>query len=297
MSDPELLLKGRIIIITGAGRGLGAAYAIAAARAGASIVVNDLDEDGAIDVVNEIRQEGGRAIAVPADGTNWDAARELVDACVTEFGQVDGLVNNAGIIGKIGSMLDTAPHSVEAALRLNVLGTIYPTVHVCRAMVDAGHGGAIVNVSSENQSGHAEFASYGASKGAMSSLTYGWTAELGGKGIRVNAISPNAFTRMTNDLEEQFGSNPEERDYPTAEDNAAVVVCLFSDRASALSGQIVRVDSGLVSITSHPFGVPPRAPIQYSAVNVAEVFQDALADRLQPLGISIAAVDHLEQLY
>jgi NAD(P)-dependent dehydrogenase (short-subunit alcohol dehydrogenase family) len=294
MSDQ--LLLGRRVVVTGAGAGLGATYAHCIAAEGAAVVVNDLDPNAAERIATEIRNQGGQAISFAADVADWDASRELINTCVQRFGSIDGLVNNAGIIGQVGSMLDTEPAAITAALRVNVQGTIGPSVHAARAMVGSG-GGAIVNVSSGNQCGHAEFATYGASKGAVSSLTYAWAVELGPKGIRVNAISPNAHTKMIDDLQTQLGSNPEERDYPSETDNAAVVVYLLSERAAHLNGQVIRVDKDLVSVTSHPVVVEPRVGIKYSPENVAAIFDDDLRDNLQPLGISIAAIHHMDLLY
>lgn len=291
------LLEGRIVVVTGAGAGLGAEYARQIAAAGAAVVVNDLAAEAAERTVAMIREAGGDAIAFAADVADWDSAAELIAACVEHYGAIDGLVNNAGIIGRVGSMLDTDPESLARVLRVNVHGTAGPAVHAARAMLAAGRGGAIVNVSSGNQSGHVGFASYGASKGAVSTLTYAWAAELGPRGIRVNAISPNAHTAMTDDLEAQLGENPEEREYPSESDNASVVVFLLSERAARLNGQVVRVDSGYLSVTSHPSVVSPRAQIEYSPERVAEVFEGELADRLQPLGISLADIRHKHDLY
>lgn len=290
-------LEGKRVVVTGAGGGLGAEYARQIAAAGAAVVVNDLDPEGTESTAAQIRDAGGKAIGVAADVSDWDAAGRLIAAGVEHFGGIDGLVNNAGIIGRVGSMLDTDPDSLARLLRVNVHGTAGPAVHAARAMLESGRGGAIVNVSSGNQSGHVGFASYGASKGAVSSLTYAWAAELGPRGIRVNAISPNAHTAMIDDLEAQFGSNPEARDYPSAADNAAVVVFLLSDRSARLNGQVIRVDHGLVSVTSHPSVVAPRVELEYAPENVARVFEGALSDRLQPLGISLADIRHQESLY
>ncbi|CAN5463492.1 SDR family oxidoreductase [soil metagenome] len=294
MSEQHLL--GRRVVVTGAGAGLGATYARTIAAEGAAVVVNDLDPTAAEQVAADIRDRGGEAVSFAADVADWDASAQLIDSCVQRFGSVDGLVNNAGIIGQVGSMLDTDPAKAAAAFRVNVHGTIGPSVHAARAMVAAG-GGAIVNVSSGNQCGHLGFATYGASKGAVSSLTYAWAAELGPKGVRVNAISPNAHTKMIDDLTAQLGENPEERDYPSESDNAAVVVFLLSGRAAHLNGQVIRVDKDLVSVTSHPVVIEPRVGIDYSPANVAAVFDGELRDGLQPLGISIAAVKHVEPLY
>ncbi len=293
---PEQHLLGRRVVVTGAGAGLGATYARTIAAEGAAVVVNDLDPDAAERVATQIRAQGAEAVAFAADVADWDASAALIDTCIERFGSIDGLVNNAGIIGQVGSMLDTDPAKAEAAFRVNVQGTIGPSVHAARAMV-AGGGGAIVNVSSGNQCGHLGFATYGASKGAVSSLTYAWAAELGQKGVRVNAISPNAHTKMIEDLTAQLGENPEEREYPSESDNAAVVVFLLSTRAAHLNGQVIRVDKGLVSVTSHPVVVEPRVSIDYSPARVAAVFEGELRDSLQPVGISIAAVKHVEPLY
>ncbi|WP_051790857.1 SDR family NAD(P)-dependent oxidoreductase [Amycolatopsis jejuensis] len=290
-------LDGKCVVVTGAGTGLGAEYARQIAAAGAAVVVNDLDPADAERTAKQIRAAGGEAFEFAADVSDWAAAGRLVGAAVEHFGGIDGLVNNAGIIGQVGSMLATDPESLARVLRVNVHGTAGPAAHAARAMLESGRGGAIVNVSSGNQSGHAGFASYGASKGAVSSLTYAWAAELGPRGIRVNAISPNAHTAMIDDLEGQLGSNPEARDYPSAADNAAVVVYLLSDRAARLNGQVVRVDHGLVSVTSHPAVVAPRVEVEYSPENVARIFEGELSDRLQPLGISLADIRHRQPLY
>lgn len=290
------LLAGRRIVVTGAGSGLGAAYACEIASAGAAVVVNDLDREAAERTAAAIVAAGGCAIGFGADVAEWDAARALIEVCVGEYGGIDGLVNNAGILGPVGSMLNTDRSAAAAVLRVNIDGTIAPSIHAARAMSGAS-GGAIVNVSSGNQSGHLGFAVYGASKGAVSSLTYAWAAELGPLGIRVNAISPNSRTPMIDRLSDQLGANPEERDYPSAGDNAAVVVYLLSDLAARLNGQVVRVDHGLVSLTSHPAVVAPRVQVDYTPGDVARVFDTELSDHLQPVGISLAEVRHLEMIY
>src|SRR5262249_26173746 len=157
--------------------------------------VNDLDEELAAGTAERINAAGGRAVACAGDVSDWDAAKAIVDSCVSEFGGIDGLVNNAGIVA-FTMMVDETEENIRCIISVNLLGTIFGGAHAARAMVAGGSGGAIVNVSSGNQCGHVYMGTYGASKGAVSSLTYAWARELAEHGIRVNAISPNAHTHQ-----------------------------------------------------------------------------------------------------
>lgn len=289
------VLAGRRVIVTGAGSGLGAAYAKAAATAGAAVLVNDLDAGLADATAAAITERGGTAVAAPGNVADWAATESVVGACVDAFGGIDGLVNNAGILGQIRPVVDETEDVVRKVVDVNFLGTVFPTIHAARAMVAAGSGGAIVNVSSGNQCGHAGFSIYGASKGAVSSLTYAWARELGEHGIRVNAISPNAHTGQIDQVLAQLGHG-EHAEYPAPEDNAVVVVYLLSDGSAALNGQIVRVDTGRVSVVAHPLVAAPRVPIEFSVERLGCVFQDELSGHAQPLGISIAEVNHVDFL-
>ena len=291
-------LAGRRVVVTGAGMGLGAAYAEAVAAAGAAVLVNDLDPELATATAERVTVSGGRAVAHAADVADWDAARGIAERCVAEFGGIDGLVNNAGILGRLRPIYDETENVARRVFDVNVLGTLFVGVHAARAMVDAKAGGAIVNVSSGNQCGHALHSTYGASKGAVSSLTYAWAVDLAEHGIRVNAISPNAFTNQIEEEIEQLGHNPEDRDYPSRDDNAAVVTFLLSDASERLNGQIVRVDHGHVSVMAHPLVAAPRVAIkEWSIDALAKAFEDGLADQLQPLGIATAEVRHLAPLH
>jgi NAD(P)-dependent dehydrogenase (short-subunit alcohol dehydrogenase family) len=295
MSDDAL--AGRRVIVTGAGSGLGAAYAQAAAAAGAAILVNDLDPNLASATSARITEAGGRAVPFAADVADWDGARSIVAACISELGGVDGLVNNAGILGRLRPMTEETEEVVRRVIDVNVLGVLFVGIHAARAMVDGG-GGAIVNVTSGNQCGHALLSTYGASKGAVASFTYAWAADLAEHGIRVNAISPNAHTGQINEVIEQLGYNPEEREYPAKEDNAAVVCFLLSDASRKLNGQVVRVDHGYVSVMSHPLVAAPRIPLEAWTIDtVANAVTDRLADNLQLLGVAIADVGKPEPLH
>jgi NAD(P)-dependent dehydrogenase (short-subunit alcohol dehydrogenase family) len=286
------------VVVTGAGSGLGAAYAEAAAAAGAAIVVNDLDARLATATADRITAAGGRAVPFAADVSDWSSAQALVNCCITAFSGIDGLVNNAGVVGRLRTMLEETEEVLRKILDVNVLGSMFVGVHAARAMVAGGTGGSIVNVSSGNQCGHRLLAAYGASKGAASSLTYAWAVELAEHGIRVNAISPNAHTDMIDDVIAQLGYNPEERLYPTKEDNAAVVTYLLSEDSARLNGQIVRVDHGYVSLMTHPMVSRPRVPMnEWSVATLGRVFDDELHDCVQPLGIATAEVRQVSVLH
>lgn len=289
-------LEGRRIVVTGAGMGLGAAYADAAAAAGASVLVNDLRPEPAAETAERIITAGGKAVPFAADVSNWDAAKQIIDRCVTEFGGIDGLVNNAGIV-TFTKMLDETEENIRRIIDVNTFGTIFVGVHAARAMVEGGSGGAIVNVTSGNQCGHVYVTTYGASKGAVASLTYAWARELAEHNIRVNAISPNAHTHQIDQMLEQFGRNLEHAELPPKEHNAALMTFLLSDASEKLSGQVVRIDSEGINVMGHPVVVHPQAQLdEWSVDAISGAFANGLGDHLQPLGIAEADVRIVREL-
>ncbi len=289
MSDR--VLEGRKIVVTGAGSGLGAAYAEAAGAAGAAVVVNDLRDDLATATAARIEAAGGRAVAIAGDVASWASAQAIVDRCGEAFGGIDGIVNNAGIVA-FRTILEETEESARRLVDVNVLGTIYPTAHAARAMVAAGVRGTIVNVSSGNQCGHTELVTYGSTKGAVSTLTYGWARELEEHGIRVNAISPNAHTGQIDQAIAHWG-HAEHAVMPEPAHNATIVVYLLSDLSSHLNGQIVRCQHAGIHVMGHPVAVHPLAPMtEWSVGEVARAFTDALDAHLQPVGLSEAKVEH-----
>ena len=249
-------LTGKAVVITGAGRGLGAAYARHAAAAGASIVVNDIDARATTATVDEIIRAGGRAVAHTASVSDWDAAEGLIKRCVDEFGRVDGLVNNAGMFVKRDAH-ECGPGDVQSIVEANVLGTIFCGIHALRVMYGQG-GGTIVNVTSGALLGIPGMSLYGASKGAVASLTFGWAKEASARGVRVNAVSPVASTRMSAQFGLPSGASPP--DYRSgggprgqrADDVAPVVTFLLSDLSGDLNGCILRLFDGGLSIVEPP---------------------------------------------
>lgn len=285
MPVPEVL-SGRVILITGAGRGLGAAYARAAARAGATVVVNDVDGDAAASVAAEITGAGHRAVARPADISDWEETGALVDGVVDEFGRLDGLVNNAGIFD-----LALPQHQREASLRrqieVNLVGAAICGCHAIRHMVGA-ESGAIVNVTSGQQMGGTATAIYGATKAGVAALTYSWAMDLAEHGIRVNAISPNAHTRMADIYAEFLGASGSQNFGLAPEVNAPLVVYLLSDLAAAVNGQVIRLSGAELMVCTHPANLAPVLRRDLWTVEaIADAIDTDLADRLQPLGVQL----------
>jgi NAD(P)-dependent dehydrogenase (short-subunit alcohol dehydrogenase family) len=285
-------------VVTGGGSGLGAAYAEAVAALGAAVVVNDIDPSLAAGTADRITQAGGSAVPLAGDVSDWDSAKALVECCLREFGGIDGVVNNAGILGRLRPMTEETEAVARKVLDVNILGTMFVAIHAAQAMIAAKQGGSIVNVSSGNQCGHGLLSTYGASKGAVATLTYAWSVDLAEHGIRVNAISPNAHTGQIDEVIEQLGYNPEDRVYPDREDNAAVVCFLLSDASNDLTGQVVRVDRGLVSVMAHPLVAEPRVPLsEWTVDSIAEAFRTTLNANLQPTGVATAQLGSVQPLH
>lgn len=246
-------LTGKAVVVTGAGRGLGAAYARLAAAEGARVVVNDVDGAAARVVATGI---GAQAVADDSDIASWEGAGALVSRCREEFGSIDGLVNNAGIF-RLADPFSQDPEEFRAVVEVNLLGTAYCGLRAIRAMRDQG-GGSVVNVTSGSHLGYPDVGAYGASKGGVASLTYCWAADLAGTGVRVNAVSPNAHTRMAEAYEEYLGARARGQNIgKPPEDNAPAVVFLLSDAAAGITGQVVRVDGAELSLMSRPAVLPP----------------------------------------
>jgi NAD(P)-dependent dehydrogenase (short-subunit alcohol dehydrogenase family) len=246
-------LSGKSIVITGAGQGIGAAYAHLCGALGANVVVVDVNPDTAAQVSSEIVSAGGQSIAQVRDVGDSASMNDLASVCVSQFGGLDGWVNNAALY--LSEKLEESdPEKIERMVHVNVLGVIYGTQAAARVMIRQGSG-SIVNVTSGSQSGMRHNTVYGATKGAVASLTYGAALDMAEDGIRVNAISPTAATQMVAEHDThwaKFGLAPTIQAMPTADNNAAAVAYLLSDRAEDVSGQVVRVDTAGLSIVGRP---------------------------------------------
>jgi NAD(P)-dependent dehydrogenase (short-subunit alcohol dehydrogenase family) len=244
-----------VALVTGSSRGIGAATARLAARRGFAVCVNYLSrEERAREVVDEIRAGGGRAIMVQADTANEGEVRRLFKAIDRELGPVTSLVNNAGITGKAGRHDSYDADAIRRVLDVNVIGAMLCTREAVKRMSTkaGGGGGTIVNVSSIAAvlGGANQWIPYAAAKGAMNSLTVGFSRELAGESIRVNAIMPglidteiHAEAGIGDRLQKVIPTVPMGR-IGTAEECAEAILWLMSSEAAYMTGAVIPITGG-----------------------------------------------------
>lgn len=284
------MLKNKVVVITGSGRGIGAACAIGAARQGARLVINDIDADEVAATVTKIKSLGGDAIGCVADVSDWNQARTLVEECLGYYGRIDGLVNNAAIYHR-ARIDEFDPEISKTLVNVNVLGPMYCTAHAIKPMLKQ-KSGSIINVVSGAHMGMATMGVYGATKGAVASMTYTWAIELEGTGVRVNGLSPFGATRMGTPTAEELKDPAIKKmaaEIQPAEANSPVVEFLLSDRAHNINGQLVRIDKEELQLYTHPaLLVPPAIHSTWTAETVAEAFEKDLAHRQVRCGVMAA---------
>ncbi|MFL6124279.1 SDR family NAD(P)-dependent oxidoreductase [Actinophytocola sp.] len=272
-------LDGRAVIVTGAGQGLGRAFARHAAGVGAAVVVNDVDADLAQETVAAITDVGGVAVVSRHSVADAHEARALVDLCVAEFGRVDGLVNNAAL-NYSALPWEEDLDRVRELVEVNVLGVIYTGLAAVRAMKP---GASIVNISSGALLGQRALGTYAASKGAVASLTYSWALDLEAAGIRVNAVCPLARTRMALATERSMRNCPPDR---TPERIAPLVTYLLGDRSFGVTGQVIRCNGPQLHIMGQPyFKAPVLTRDNWDDESVARAFAEVFGAHLEPYGM------------
>lgn len=277
-----MLLERKAIVVTGAGRGLGEAFAVHIAHAGAAVVVNDIDADLAERTAENIRAHGGRAVASGHSVADPEQAAAIVEQCVGEFGAIDGLVNNAGLNYEALPWQDDAEQMREL-VEVNVLGTMYAGIAAAKAMVERGRGGSIVNISSGASLGQRKLGAYAASKGAVASLTYSWALDMEDAGIRVNAVCPLAHTRMVWKSERALRNCPPER---TPSRIAPVVLFLLGDGAEGITGQLIRCNGSQLHVLAQPYFKAPilERPV-WDTDSVQRAFDEVFGAHLEPYGL------------
>jgi len=261
------ICEGRVVIVTGAGRGIGRGHALEFARQGAMVVVNDFggnvdgtggSESPAQQVVAEIRSAGGRAVANLDDVADWRGAENLIGTALREFGRLDVLVNNAGIL-RDRMLFNMSEADWDAVIHVHLKGTFCPTRHAAshwRSESKAGRGvdARIINTTSVSGTyGNPGQANYGAAKAGIAAFTIIASRELERYGVTVNAVSPGGRTRMTENLIRD--GQPRAADAPTAgfdarsPDNVApIVVWLGSVESRFVSGRVFEMSGGRLGI-------------------------------------------------
>ncbi|MFV3328629.1 SDR family oxidoreductase [Pseudomonas sp. NY15372] len=244
----------RVVVITGAGGGLGRAYALAFAAEGAKVVVNDINRDAAEAVVAQIREQDGQAIANSNDITCYEDAGRIVAAALEAFGGLDVVVNNAGICrDRMFASLTEADWDAVVAVHLK--GHFCLSSHAVRHWREQAKNGVkvdarIINTSSgAGLQGSIGQSNYAAAKGGIASLTLVQAAELARYGITVNALAPAARTGMTEGVFGEAMKKPEQGfDYFAPENVAPVVVWLGSRESAGVTGHMFEVEGGKLSI-------------------------------------------------
>ena len=244
-------LTGRTALVTGASRGIGRALAVGLAEAGADVALSARDTEALEAVRAEVDTLGRKAFVLPADVTDAEACRRLVDDAVGALGHLDVLVNNAGGSTFFGPLLDLRFSGWEKTMRLNVDSIVHLSQTAGRHMLERGSGSVINVASVGGLMGAPMMAAYGASKAAVISLTKTLALEWGGSGVRVNALCPG-WTKT--DLNRDLWSGPDGgaswvqgqalKRWGTVEEMVGPVVFLASDASSYVTGQALVIDGG-----------------------------------------------------
>ncbi|WP_369216504.1 SDR family oxidoreductase [Streptomyces flavofungini] len=308
-SMPSGLCAGRVVIVTGAGRGLGRAHALAYAAEGARVVVNDLGvrADGsaggpagpgapkgpggpAYDVVQEIRAAGGEAVAHGGDIATSDGAASLVRAALDTYGRLDTLVNNAGFL-RDRMLVNLDEEDWDAVLRVHLKGHFLPLKHAAahwRSEAKAGrvpHACVVNTGSGAGLHGSVGQGNYSAAKAGILGLTLVAAAELASYGVRVNAIAPAARTRMTETTFADTMSAPQDGgfDAMAPENVSPLVVWLGSPASGGVTGRVFEAEAGRITVMEgwRP-GPAADKGARWTPAEAGETARGLLADAAAP---------------
>ncbi|MDQ1511144.1 MAG: hypothetical protein QOG50_2988 [Actinomycetota bacterium] len=248
MTLPNLDATDKVVVVTGASKGLGRAMALGFAEAGADVVVASRKIDACEIVADEIRALGRRALPVRCHVGDWDECGALIDATVAEFGRIDVLVNNAGIAPVPPSLRDVTSELFDKTIAVNLKGPLRLTALAAEHMTE---GGSIVNISSKASLHALPFTVvYAAAKAGLNALTKAAAAEYGPRGIRVNAIVCGTFRTDSFDsstppeMQEQMAATISLRRIATADEIVGTALFLASEASSYLSGELLVLDGG-----------------------------------------------------
>lgn len=292
------ICDGRTVIITGAARGLGRAYALAFGTEGANVVVNDIgtslhgegrDTSAADAVVEEIRSAGGKALANYEDITDWDAAKRIVDAAVATFGDLHVVVNNAGIV-RDRMFVSATLEEWDATMHVHLRGHFCLSRHAVnywreKQKLGANPDARIINTSSgAGLQGSIAQAAYSTAKGGIASLTLVQAAELGRYGITANALAPSARTRMTEQaFAEKMATEGNSFDVMDPANIAPTVVWLGSSESAHVTGCVFELEGGKIMLEDGwREGPSLDKGACWAASEVGLAVEQLLAKRVQP---------------
>ena len=243
-------LRGKVILVTGASRGIGRAIAIELASKGAAIAINySKDDEGAKATLENVIKNGGYGKLFKKDISNYNNCRELIDEVIGTFGKLDVLVNNAGI-SKFGLFMDMSLEEINELVNTNLMGAIYLSKLAINNMMR--NGGNIINISSVwGEVGASCEVIYSATKGGLNLFTKALAKEVASFNIRVNSVAPGVINTEMNNVLDSEDKEVLKNEIPMmrfgeAHEVARVVSFLCEDKCKYLTGQIIRIDGGFI---------------------------------------------------
>lgn len=292
-------ITGKVAVVTGAGQGLGRAYATALADAGAAVVVNDVNDETAAAVVDAITAAGGQAVAEVVPVGTTEAAERLVARAVDTFGRLDVMVTNAGVL-RDRVLWNMSDDDFDTVTHVHLRGTFTCVREAAKHFRAQGEGGRLILAGSPaGQRGNFGQTNYAAAKAGIVAMARTWAMELARADVTVNAVVPNAATAMTEtipflapyvELMEQGLPVPSvvrrAASFGTAEDVAGLIVYLASDASAGVTGQAIGIGGDRLSLWSHPTEI--RSAFRdggWTADVIAEAFESTVGEVQETYGI------------
>ena len=242
-------LRDKVVLVTGAAKGIGRAIAERFAEQGCHLVINDVDDDGVNEVVQSIVESGGSAMAGIADVSDSAQVAEMFDAITEEHGRIDVVVNNAGIVSPMLHFFEADEQWWRKIIDVNLTGHFLVSHPAARIMAKQG-GGCIINMSSGGATrAHRAFTAYDATKGGIEALTRAMALDLGPYNIRVNALMPGSIDTSGLGVEDRTlrGENVPLGRIGEPGDMTGAALFLASDDAAYITGDVVKVDGGMLA--------------------------------------------------